>query len=1112
MNKDKASILWIHGDEHCARQVFTQYHFGYWSGSFSLLLDKHGWLDYDEETSFDILEDPDAINCYALIIVSWLPANRWKMIYLRTLRTFDGMVFLEGPFPKFLCGYLGIEAISSKKSFTEGVLHFASSSLKTYLNKKYVDIFASSLDKIRFEEKSVLTKKRALTHDDLPIQMDDSLSSQIQKIVLSYLLAFQARYSKNKAFFSENTLLDTVTQYVFIVFLEKCQNNSSISDPFLLTLTESLFGQPREQANEIEKVIADLKISVFAKLQKITQGMVWAVTWRIVSQIDKNRSSDLSDKQMKFLLMACKKTSKLRRKTDILFYYLIAYIISHLSDARQRNILIKKVLSVVHSCVSFAAMNNTITMDMLAENSTTYELLISAGILKLIDFKEPAESLLQLLINTVYDKEKHAFRNLKKKKSQFVSTTSFNYLSTPWVCLAIMVFIEQFAIEDKSPRFVEDFSEKQINAWKKPPYWVTAYRNVGGINLLEIENEGKHYPLIFQRGRIMGTTTQLLSYLVHYHTMHPLEEPLADCFALHTMILEDSLFSLIAHEMQKNGLGCLRVAPWPWKKKYALTIRHDVDRIPAQEQFDQLIRYEKAQDLGVSWYWLSDRLDSSKMSRAIEADQEVGLHARFMGKKTEELRALKSKLKENITISGENCHGGGGGDYWLGYLSVKAAKENGFLYTEFMPTIYNFPYCQFPYVDTQGVVRSINMVGITHAASADTLRRKVHNRLLFARTIALAKGHCMILNHPDVNFEKLKQWVAELPDNRVNWTCSQVAHWWRKTHCHERLEIRRIFSDSKEICFSITANEPIVDLELRFAIDARKVNRVLLEKEGVSKAIEWETRDDGLFYEIGIRLSLFSKEPVNLHIHCDRRARYDEIYHKLEHNVQGPNVEPKYHLNRVSTLMQVVNRYTTFKNFDNVNLADVGCGYGPYTIALHNLYGCKTSVGLDILERYIQVARQLTNSLNLSNIAFHQSEMQTINHIVSDLDLLVVNNSINFLNTRKKYRQALQAFYSSLKKNGYLIILTPNRLYYREAFTRVIGLQFWPKRLANWYVKKKKLRETYVDIRLPSPFELVRWLWLKGFREVRVIDAYRLNTKGWKRFFKPRFYITAKKV
>jgi hypothetical protein len=29
---------------------------------------------------------------------------------------------------------------------------------------------------------------------------------------------------------------------------------------------------------------------------------------------------------------------------------------------------------------------------------------------------------------------------------------------------------------------------------------------------------------------------------------------------------------------------------------------------------------------------------------------------------------------------------------------------------------------------------------------------------------------------------------------------------------------------------------------------------------------------------------------------------------------------------------------------------------------------------------------------------------------------------------------------------------------------------------------------------------------------VRVIDAYRLASDGWKRFFKPRFYLVARKL
>jgi len=135
--------------------------------------------------------------------------------------------------------------------------------------------------------------------------------------------------------------------------------------------------------------------------------------------------------------------------------------------------------------------------------------------------------------------------------------------------------------------------------------------------------------------------------------------------------------------------------------------------------------------------------------------------------------------------------------------------------------------------------------------------------------------------------------------------------------------------------------------------------------------------------------------------------------------------------------------------------------------------------------------------------------MRDTDKFIKNIDIAIVNNSINFLSTRKDYKKALKSFYEVLRPGGALIILTPNKLYYKEAFTQLIGVQFMPKFLANWYVKFRKRRETYEDIRLPSPFELKRWLKKTGFKEIKVIDAYTLLDKNWKRYFKPRFYLVA---
>jgi ubiquinone/menaquinone biosynthesis C-methylase UbiE len=148
----------------------------------------------------------------------------------------------------------------------------------------------------------------------------------------------------------------------------------------------------------------------------------------------------------------------------------------------------------------------------------------------------------------------------------------------------------------------------------------------------------------------------------------------------------------------------------------------------------------------------------------------------------------------------------------------------------------------------------------------------------------------------------------------------------------------------------------------------------------------------------------------------------------------------------------------------------------------------------------------------LDDVEFVQSAFRELTDVLDErFDVLIVNNSINFLTSRKAYTEAIREFYEILEPGGAMIILTPNRYHLEEAFTGLKGVQFLPDRIADWYVRKKGIRDGYDDIRLPSSFELVWWLRRTGFEDVQVVDAYQFTTEGWRRHFKPRFYVTARK-
>src|SRR5262249_12273472 len=162
--------------------------------------------------------------------------------------------------------------------------------------------------------------------------------------------------------------------------------------------------------------------------------------------------------------------------------------------------------------------------------------------------------------------------------------------------------------------------------------------------------------------------------------------------------------------------------------------------------------------------------------------------------------------------------------------------------------------------------------------------------------------------------------------------------------------------------------------------------------------------------------------------------------------------------------------------------------YGPPTLALHVLEKPTRSIGVDVLPASVSRARDLVRRLEVEGADFHEADLTAAGDVVpAQAEVLIVNNSIYYLPTRRLQRRALESFFRVLRPGGAVVILTPNRRHHRDPFTGLLGLHWLPKWLATPYVRLRKKRATYDDVRVPSPFELTRWASRVGFRDIRVV-------------------------
>ena len=1130
-----SSILWITGTKEVEEFVYKHYGFGYWTGAFDVILEKHGYLDFDKAPP-SVLERPDILRKYNLLIVSWLPTKFWKTSYLRSLRAFDGIIFLEGPFPRFLEGFLGLERINKVPSTHKATLMLQEPHLQNYIRNKFTCIMSADPGRIEITPKVIKTKSPEFARHEFKIHKEDSLFTKFQNICLSYMTAYKNRL-RNKNEYFPDPLYNAITVLSSVNFLRKLHSerlydnyyNSFIQyiDDYIINTFPDLSSDSIKQLiTQIVWIIALYEASALVKskfLKKKFKNRIDKLTTNIYPHNEKSpivrawnlylaSSTDMepnSCKEITLSLVDYITTQGIR--TDPIILWLLC---TAAEKYREKNATVSEIITSTLKKI----FDNSSLIDDLSnispslENLPVWKILLLASVMQKLNFIDTANRLFHSCNEACFDTEKGSYRNGRVTNGRILSEKGYCIL--PWIPLSFIDLIPIIRIEDNASVYNESYPDELISAWNESPVWFEPYKNIGGINEAVLHVNSEEFSGFFRRGRILGCSFQLLSYLVYYHTMPPLKEALLDCPSLHVLLLESILFYLIDKQFDRFRLSNLKVHSWPWKKNYCVTIRHDVDRIPEREDFDRLLNFELENRLKTSWFWIPERLDSEYIQILEQSGYEIGLHSMKLKSKKEEITKIQKTLNRQVKVFGEAFHGGGGGDYWQGYTSVKSAINAKLDYTEGVPTIYNFPYSSYPVLNNNGSIGKEEIICLTHNASTDKGSRKgaIVYRPECLPELSLNGFYCLILNHPDINFDKFRKILDQLPkEQRISWTCCQTALWWKSTHQKNNLRIEKLDDTINHIIYQIRSKLPIQDLEIRLSLSAEVTTSVQIFEENRQYSTEWESIDNG-FKGIRIRVNLSPDTPVKLVIQRKRLPRYEEVFVHVPNDTEGPQVSPNYHLPRVTNMVQVINNYTGYHELNSKTyIADIGCGYGPFTIALHIMEQPKYSIGLDLFTHYINIAKYLIRHLNIDKISFIEADMTKTADFVSEADILIINNAINYLTTRKQYKKAIRSFYNALKKDGFLVILTPNKLYYREAFTKLIGVQFMPRFLANWYVRYKGRRDHYNDIRLPSPFELKRWIGKTGFREIKIIDAYTLKEGNWKSHFKPRFYLLAKK-
>jgi len=814
------NILFITGDDEVQRFVYDTLGFCYWTAAFDLILEKNGILDFEKVTQH-VLENSAFLNGYDIVILSWLPDKFWKPSYHTALKEYKGLVFIEGPFPEFLEEFLGIEKCFASP-INEASLTIVNEQLNEYLYKTLQGFANHSNIHIKLKSPLIETSKIPQCRwngDEVDLCDFDLL---ISKIVESYAIAFKYKFM-NRRYFSDDALLNLVSAFFIVVFNQHFNYNNVITDEDISTIVTSI---------KDEKFVVAESVALLECIHAIYQNE--NISERYIRAYDDEDIKSVQD-----------------AKLDVCAVSLLSCGNENEGDQTIRDIALAKVRTFI----------NIEKFDLTQlKKISLQDLMIISLMLSRIGKKELSLEIIKKVIDISFDMDSGFFKNFTIQNGEIVKGTFFN--NTPWIPLALLEHVSQDIKKmctQSNP--INVYDKTVVEKWKSSPYWIEHYRNSDSQSYVVFQNEAsKQESVIFKKGRIIGFSFQILSYLVHFHTMHPLDQPLYSFDTSSSINLEIILMYLLKTESAQEVKGLLFVSHWPWKKEFCLTVRHDVDRIPDKKKCNQLYSLYASNDIKATWYWLPARVNFENLKEILDLELEVALHSLRVDKKSEEKNKLEKYIsKDGYRVVGEAVHGGYGSDGWLGYPNISTAVKAHLQYTDFPGTVHTLPYF-FPQVDDARMVKKSTMLILSSAFTVDQgtfripyLLEEVDEQIdFFIRN----KLHISIVNHPDENFDRLAKIIHAIPrKGRVNWTNKQVCDWWLKTHLRDNLRISKVKNNNNEKEYTIVSEYTINNLAVKTPITGKDYN-VEIYCEGDKIESEFETEIDPLMNINYIKIKL----------------------------------------------------------------------------------------------------------------------------------------------------------------------------------------------------------------------------------------------------------------
>lgn len=310
-------------------------------------------------------------------------------------------------------------------------------------------------------------------------------------------------------------------------------------------------------------------------------------------------------------------------------------------------------------------------------------------------------------------------------------------------------------------------------------------------------------PIAIRRGQALLLGAPILDVLARYDAIPPYARgyPGVSDWA-HTVDLETWIVSAATELALSGGLSITRLRRWPHPFRWALTVRHDVDRALAEparapkylkkawyeREIRRRLRLYRRLALSSTWFWLGTALDVQRMRYIASRGQEVALHTEATSPDSlkKELERIQHAL--GTRVRGLSAHGGAKAPGHLGLHHIDWAMDANLEYGE---RIGGGLFMGPAIVLREGTPACVPFMlpgqHIGTESGVESHESNVEKAMEWLARVIRYGGHAVVMNHPDVHFDSLRTVLESAAASHPwNGTLAEVTSWGRVVQFAER--------------------------------------------------------------------------------------------------------------------------------------------------------------------------------------------------------------------------------------------------------------------------------------------------------------------------------------